>query len=89
MLSNEAKISLRVHPNAARNGVVGFTDGVLEVRIAAPPVKGQANKELVAFLSSLLGVSKSAVIILKGHTGRHKIVAIKGLSQQEVTKRLS
>lgn len=89
MSGNEAKISLRVHPNAARNEVVGFTDGVLGVRVAAPPVKGKANRELIAFLSQLLGVSQSTITILKGHTARHKVVAIKGLSQEEVMKRLS
>jgi len=80
---------LRVHPNAAKNEVVDFTNGVLGVRIAAPPVKGKANKELIAFLSQLLGVSKSSLTILKGHTTRHKVVAIKGLSHEEVIKLLS
>ena len=86
---NEAKISLRVHPNAAGDEIVGFTGGVLGVRVAAPPVKGKANKELIAFLSQLLGVSKSSLAILKGHTTSHKVVAIQGLSQEEVVKRLS
>ena len=88
-MGDEAKISLRVHPNAARNEVVGFTEGVLGVRVAAPPVKGKANEELIAFLSELLGVSRSSLTILKGHTTSHKAVAIQGLSREEVVKRLS
>lgn len=86
---SEAKISLRVHPGATRNEVVGFADGVWRVKISAPPVKGKANKELIAFLSQLLGVSQSRLTILKGHTTRNKVVAIEGLSQEEVIKRLS
>ena len=80
---------MQVHPNAAKNQVVSFSAGVLEVRVAAPPVKGKANKELIAFLGRLLGVSKINITILKGQTARHKIVAVKGLSQEEVMNRLS
>lgn len=83
------RISLRVQPNAARNEVAGFTDDVLQVRVAAPPVKGKANQELIAFLSRLLNLSKSRVTILKGHTARNKVIAIGGLSREEVIRRLS
>ena len=86
---NEVKISLRVYPNASRNEVMGFTDGVLRVKVSAPPIKGKANKELVTFLSRLLGVGKSSVNIIKGHTTRNKVVAIDGLSREEIMKRLS
>lgn len=83
-----AKISLRVHPNAARNEVVGFTDGVLLVKVSAPPVKGKANRELIAFLSQMLGVGKSSLTIITGHTSRSKVIAIDGLSQGEAIRRL-
>ena len=89
MSGSEAKISLRVYPGAARSEVVGFTNDVLRVRVAAPPVKGQANKELIAFLSKALGVGKGALTIVKGHTSRSKVIAINGLSQEDIMKRLS
>ena len=85
----EVKISLHVYPNAPRNQLVGFSDGVLGIKIAAPPVKGQANRELVAFLSQVLGVGKSSLAILRGHTSRNKLISVSGLSQQEVMQRLS
>ena len=85
----EVKISLHVYPNAPRNQLVGFSDGVLGVKIAAPPVKGQANRELVAFLSQVLGVGKSSLAILRGHTSRNKLISVKDLSQEEVMQRLS
>jgi len=88
ILGSEAKISLRVYPNAVRNEVVGFVNGVLRVKISAPPVKGKANRELLAFLSQLLGVSPGALTITKGYTSRNKIVAIDGLSQEELLERL-
>ena len=69
--------------------MAGFADGVLMVKVSAPPVKGKANKELIAFLSRFLDVSKSQIDIIKGHTTRKKIIAIDGLTQEDITKRLS
>ena len=89
MSNEQAKISLRVYPSAARNEIIGFTDGVLRVRVAAPPVKGQANKELIACLSEALAVGKGALTIVKGHTSRSKVITIDGLSQEDIINRLS
>jgi len=85
----EAEISVHLHPNAAKNEVRGVTDGVWQVRVAAPPVKGKANKELIVFLSRLLGIGKSRIDIIKGRTTRNKVIAIEGLSQEDIVKRLS
>ncbi len=82
-------LRLKVTSNASRSEISGFADGVLQVRIAAPPVKGKANKELTAFLSQALGVSKSSLSIVKGQASRNKVIAIEGLSQEEIIKRLS
>ena len=75
-------ISIKVTPNAARNEIAGFADDILRVKVAAPPVKGKANKELVSFLCRLLAVSKDRVSIVKGHTARNKIVAIDGMNKE-------
>ena len=82
-------LRVRVHPSASRNEVTGFTDGVLQVRVSAPPIKGKANRELIAFLSEILGVSKSSLRIIKGQTSPNKVIAIEGLSQEDITKRLN
>jgi len=89
MSVSEARISLRVQPGAARSEVVSFTGEVLQVRVATPPVKGKANKELIALLSQAIGVGKSNLTIIKGHTSRSKVIAIHGLSQEEVIQQLS
>jgi uncharacterized protein (TIGR00251 family) len=88
-LEGTVKISVRVQPNATRNQVLGFVDGVLQVRVAAPPVKGKANKELIGYLSQLLSVSKRQITIVRGHTARDKVIAINGLSREEAVKQLS
>ena len=85
---SQAKISIRVYPGAARNEVVGFNKGVLQVRISAPPVRGKANKELVVFLSQLLNLRKNNITIIKGNTSRNKIVVIHDLSLETALKLL-
>lgn len=84
-----ATLSLRVYPNAARNEVTGFDDGVWRVRVAALPLRGKANKELIAFLARKLGLKKGDLTILKGETSRTKLVSVAGLAPEEVARRLS
>jgi uncharacterized protein (TIGR00251 family) len=78
-----------VQPNAARNELAGFSEGVLRVKVAAPPVRGKANQELIAFLAQKLGLSKGDLTILKGHTSRSKLIFIAGLTREELNQRLS
>ena len=86
---DEVKIALRVHPGATRNEVVGIDNGVWRLKIAAVPKQGRANRELVDFLSKILATSKSRINIVKGRTARNKLVAISGLSQEDITRRLA
>ena len=59
------------------------------MRVSAPPVKGKANAALIVLLSEVLGVGKNCLHIVKGLTSRNKFIAIDGLGEAEVTKRLS
>ncbi len=82
-------ISVRVHAGAPRNEVTACQEGVWHIKVAAPPIKGKANAELLEFLSDILGVSKSSLAVLRGQTNPRKIVRISGLSQDQVFKKLS
>ena len=82
----QTRIVVRVQPNAGQNQVLDFKDGVLHVRIAAPPIKGKANQELIKFLSDILEVSKSNLTIEKGAAGRRKVIGISGLTQDQVMR---
>jgi uncharacterized protein (TIGR00251 family) len=82
-------LQIKVRPGAARNEIVGLDGGVLQVKIAAPPEKGKANRELTDFLSSLLGINKSSITIVKGETARSKFITLDGFSPEEALKRLS
>ena len=88
MKKERATITVQVQPNASRNQVTRYADGVLHVRIAAPPVRGKANRELIEFLSDILGVSRSSLSIEKGHTSRRKVIAVEGMEQGEVMERI-
>jgi len=82
---------LRVHaqPGAARSEVVGPHGDALKVRIAAPPVEGKANAELVAHLAVRLALPRSSVTVRRGASGRAKQVEIAAdLSQADVLARL-
>ena len=88
MNNESAKLFIRVQPNAKENKLDGFKEGILHIRIAAPPVEGKANEAVIKFLSKQLGVSKSKLSIERGLTGRTKTILIFGMSRGEVEKRL-
>jgi len=77
------QLTVRVTPKASRSAFAGPTplpDGrtALAIRLAAPPVEGAANAELIAFLSKALGVPKSAITLASGTTARIKTLRIIG-----------
>jgi uncharacterized protein (TIGR00251 family) len=81
-------LRLRVQPRASRTEVTGALGDEIKIRVAAPPVDGQANEELVRFLAKLLGVPRSAVTIASGSGSRSKVAAIEGIGATEVALRL-
>ena len=74
--------NVRVAPRASRSEVVGEHEGALRVRLAAPPVDGAANNELVGLLARALKVSRTDVAITSGHASRFKRVAISGMAPE-------
>jgi len=72
-------LRVRVQPRAAKDELAGVRQGALVVRLKAPPVDGAANESLARFLGRALGVPPSAVRILRGTTGRDKLVAVAGI----------
>ena len=71
-----SRLSVRVSPNAPRDEIAGFAEGVLRVRVAAPPEKGKANRELVDLLSRELDIPRSLVRLVSGESARHKVVCV-------------
>lgn len=82
------RIRLRVQPRASRNEVAGEHGDALRVRLTAPPVDGAANEALVRFLAERLGVTRSAVRLVAGASGRSKVVEIDGVGEVQARARL-
>ncbi len=53
-----------------------YPQGVLKIKIAAPPVDHAANKELIKWLANTLKIRKSHIEITHGQLGRNKTVTI-------------
>lgn len=71
-----SKITIHIAPNASTSQVLGKQGAAWKIRIAAVPIEGKANDELIAFLSEILGISKTTITIKSGHTSKIKILEI-------------
>jgi uncharacterized protein len=78
---NDDLLDIRVIPRAGRSGIAGLRDGALLVRLAAAPVDGAANAELIDVLARALDVPKRAIEIVSGERSRAKRVRIAGFDR--------
>jgi uncharacterized protein len=83
------RIRVWVKPRASKSRILGLREGALEVAVAAPPVDGEANSELIRTLARALGCAKSALEIVSGDGSRSKLVSITGLTDAELRAKLS
>ena len=70
--------AVRIVPRASRSEIAGEYNGALRVRIAAPPVDGAANRELVRILAKIFKLPQNAVEIVSGETSKNKVVRVRG-----------
>lgn len=82
------RVRLRLKPRASRDRIEGLKDEELVVRLCAPPVENQANLSLVELLARTLRVPRSSVALVAGEKSKSKVVAIQGLSPEEIEARL-
>ena len=80
------RFQVRLQPRASRDEITGVVDGVLRVRLHAPPVDGAANDALVAFLADRLAVPRRGVRIVTGATSRTKMIEVEGVSRAAVAR---
>lgn len=81
-------LSIHVQPKAARTACVGLHGDAVKIRVAAPPVDGAANDELLRFLADSLALPRRAVVLQAGDTSRHKQVLLQGVTLAVVQERL-
>lgn len=79
-------LRVRVIPKAHRNSLAGVEDGVLVVRLVAPPVEGKANLALLEYLRAELGLRKHQLQLQSGQKSRHKVVKVQGVGREALER---
>ena len=79
---------MRAKPRASRPGIGQIREGVLEVRVSAPPVEGAANDAILELIAGALHLPRRAVTLISGEHGRSKRLRIEGLAAADVRARL-
>ena len=75
-------LSIKVVPRSSRNQIVGFEQGVLKIKVQAPPVEGAANEAVLELLSKQLKRPKSSLEVAAGISSRHKKIRLTGIKAQ-------
>ena len=70
--------AVRVVPRASRTEIAGEYNGALKIRVAAPPVEGAANREVIRLLAKVFKLPQSAVEIVSGTASKNKTVYMVG-----------
>jgi uncharacterized protein (TIGR00251 family) len=83
-----ATLVVHVVPRARRTEVSGRHGDAIKIKLAAPPVDGAANAELVRFVAERAGVPRGAVTIAGGATGRRKTLAVEGVATDALARKL-
>lgn len=81
--------AVRVQPRASRSGIAGELDGALKIRLAAAPVDGEANEELIRVIAKLFKVPRVNVSLVSGQTSKNKLIRINGISVEECERALA
>ena len=82
-------LSVKVQPRASTNQIGQPLGNELRIKVTAPPVDAAANEALVRLMAQTFGCARNRVELVRGHTSRHKIIKIFGLSEQDVTSKLT
>ena len=81
------RFTVRVTPRSSRNAIE-WEQGILKVRLTAPPVDGVANNALIALLAKHLQLPRRSIRIVHGESSRQKIVEVTGMTEEEILVRL-
>ena len=79
-------LSVRLTPRGGRDALIGVKDGVVHLRVAAPPVDGRANRACAALVAEALGLRPGQVVLIGGETSRSKRFALSGVTPEEIAR---
>ena len=77
-------LAIKLQPRASANEIGELLGNELRIKVTAPPVDAAANEALIRLLADRLDCPRSRVELLRGHTSRHKVVKVYGLSAEQV-----
>ncbi len=85
-IDNDAVFQVKIVASSSRTAVAGRLDGMLKIKVAAPPEKGKANQAIIKFLAKELGVKKRQVVIASGLTSTIKQIRITDITTSDIEK---
>ena len=92
MLIRESKnglsFDIHVNPHASRAGISGISEGILKLKVTAPPVEGAANEACIDLLAKTLKLRKSQMKISAGAKGRKKTILVSEISKTDLERKI-
>jgi uncharacterized protein len=86
---NGLTFDIQVIPHASRAEISGMQDGVLKIKVTAPPVEGAANEACIKLLAKELGLKKSHMEISSGAKSRKKTVMVKDITKAALETKIN
>jgi len=69
---------VHVRPGSRKDAIEGTHDGVLAIRVSAPPTEGKANHAVCKVIAEAFGVARLDVKVVGGRTGKRKLLRVYG-----------
>jgi len=81
-------LAIKLQPRAARNEIGEPIGNELRAQVTAPPVDSAANEALLRLLAETLDCPRSKLELIRGHTSRHKVIRVYGVTARQILNRL-
>lgn len=81
-------LAIKLQPRASKNAIGQALGNELKIKVTAPPVDSAANEALTRFLAEKLDCPRASIQLLRGHTSRHKLIALQGITPDEILAKL-
>lgn len=83
-IPNHVRLKLQVKAPSPETRLIMDSDHTLTIHVAAPPVKGKANREIVKWLAKKTGKSSSQIRIIAGFYSKSKVIEVRNVSKAEL-----
>ena len=82
-------LSVKLQPRASINEIGEPLGAELRIKVTAPPVDAAANEALIRLLARQIDIPRNRIELIRGHTSRHKVLKLHGLSAEALLAALS